>query len=102
VLVACIASPFLANTAGWIFTEMGRQPWIVFGLLKTGLSASPTVSLADVAFTFGGFVLLYTVLGVIDILLMYLSARRGLGPEEPHPPEGPGAPGEAPAEELIY
>jgi cytochrome d ubiquinol oxidase subunit I len=101
-LMACIASPFLANTAGWIFTEMGRQPWIVYGLLKTGVSASPTVSLADVAFTFGGFVLLYTVLGVIDVLLMYRSARRGLGPEEPHPPEGPGAPGEAPAEELIY
>jgi cytochrome bd ubiquinol oxidase subunit I len=103
VLIACIASPFLANTAGWIFTEMGRQPWIVYGLLKTGVSASPTVSLADVAFTLGGFVLLYTVLGVIDVLLMYRSARPGLGPEEePGRPEGPGAPGEAPAEELIY
>jgi cytochrome bd ubiquinol oxidase subunit I len=102
VLVACIASPFLANTAGWIFTEMGRQPWIVFGLLKTGLSTSPTVSLADVAFTLGGFVLLYTVLGVIDVVLMYLSARRGLSDEEPGTPQGPGAGGEARAEELIY
>jgi cytochrome bd ubiquinol oxidase subunit I len=103
VLVACIASPFLANTAGWIFTEMGRQPWIVYGLLKTVQAESPTVSVADVAFTFGGFVLLYTVLGVIDVLLMYRSARPGLGPEEEAGrAEGPGAPGEAPAEELIY
>ena len=57
--------------------------------------------MADVAFTFGGFVLLYTVLGVIDVILMYLSARHGLS-EDPHPPGGPAAPGEAPAEELIY
>ena len=102
VLLACILAPFLANTAGWIFTEMGRQPWIVFGLLKTDVSASPTVSLADVAFTLGGFVLLYTVLGVIDVVLMYLSARRGLSDEEPGTPQGPGASGEARAGELIY
>ena len=38
VLVACIAAPFLANTFGWLFTEMGRQPWIVYGLMKTGLA----------------------------------------------------------------
>jgi cytochrome d ubiquinol oxidase subunit I len=101
VLVACIASPFLANTAGWIFTEMGRQPWIVYGLMKTVQAESPTVSVADVAFTLGGFVLLYTVLGVIDVILMYRSARHGLS-EDPRPPDGPGAPGEAPAQELIY
>jgi cytochrome d ubiquinol oxidase subunit I len=80
---------------------MGRQPWIVYGLLRTVQAESPTVSVADVAFTLGGFVLLYTVLGAIDVILMYLSARHGLG-EDPHPPDGPAAPGEAPAEELIY
>jgi len=100
-LVACIAAPFAANTFGWLFTEMGRQPWIVYGLMKTVQAESPTVSVADVAFTLGGFVLLYTVLGVIDVILMYRSARRGLS-EDPHPPDRPGAPGEAPAEELIY
>jgi cytochrome bd ubiquinol oxidase subunit I len=103
VLLACILAPFLANTAGWVFTEMGRQPWIVFGLLKTDVSASPTVSLADVAFTLGSFVLLYTVLGVIDVVLMYLAARRGLDSEEAGTPEGPGSGGdESRAEELIY
>jgi cytochrome d ubiquinol oxidase subunit I len=99
VLVACIAAPFLANTAGWLFTEMGRQPWIVYGLMKTGQAASPTVSATDVALTFGGFVLLYTVLGIIDVRLMYLTARRGFGTGVHEPPSGP--PHEE-AEELVY
>jgi cytochrome bd ubiquinol oxidase subunit I len=99
VLVACIAAPFLANTAGWLFTEMGRQPWIVYGLMKTGDAASPTVSATDVASTFGGFVLLYTVLGILDVGLMYLAARRGLGTEAEEPPSGPPREG---AEELVY
>ena len=93
VLVACIVAPFLANTFGWLFTEMGRQPWIVYGLMKTGRGISPSVSAADVAITLGGFVLLYTVLGVIDVVLMSLAARRGLGTEdERRPPGRPGAP----------
>ena len=99
LLVACIAAPFLANTAGWLFTEMGRQPWIVYGLMKTGAAASPTVSATDVALTFGGFVLLYTVLGIIDVGLMYLTARRGLGTGPEGPPSGP--PREE-ADELVY
>jgi cytochrome d ubiquinol oxidase subunit I len=100
VLVGCIIAPFLANTFGWLFTEMGRQPWIVYGLMKTGLAASPTVSTADVALTLAGFTLLYTVLGAIDVTLMILAGRGGLGPDEEHrppaPPEGPAA------QELIY
>jgi cytochrome d ubiquinol oxidase subunit I len=101
VLVGSIAAPFLANTAGWIFTEMGRQPWIVYGLMKTGLAASPTVSTADVALSLAGFTLLYTVLGVIDVALMILAGRGGLGPdeEEQQPPRQPDAPA---AQELIY
>ena len=83
VLVACIAAPFLANTFGWLFTEMGRQPWIVYGLMKTGLAGSPSVSTTDVAVTLAGFVFLYTALGVTDVILMYIVARRGLGPDEP-------------------
>jgi cytochrome bd ubiquinol oxidase subunit I len=76
---------------------MGRQPWIVYGLMKTGAGISPSVSVTDVAITLGGFVLLYTVLGVIDIVLMYLAARRGLGPSEQ-----PGPARQEPAGELIY
>jgi cytochrome d ubiquinol oxidase subunit I len=101
VLVASIAAPFLANTAGWIFTEMGRQPWIVYGLMKTGLGGSPTVSTADVALSLAGFTLLYTVLGVIDVALMILAGRGGLGPDEEQqqPPRQPDAPA---AQELVY
>jgi cytochrome bd ubiquinol oxidase subunit I len=98
--VACIVTPFLANTFGWLFTEMGRQPWIVYGLMKTGAGISPVVSTADVAVTLGGFVLLYTVLGVIDVVLMFRAARGGLGDAgEPRPP---GQPGEPTATELVY
>jgi cytochrome bd ubiquinol oxidase subunit I len=79
-LVACIAAPFLANTFGWLFTEMGRQPWIVYGLMKTAQAPSPSVSTTDVALTLGGFVLLYTVLGVIDFVLMARAASHDLGP----------------------
>ncbi|HEV2937316.1 MAG TPA: cytochrome ubiquinol oxidase subunit I [Streptosporangiaceae bacterium] len=99
-LVACIVTPFLANTSGWLFTEMGRQPWIVYGLMKTGAGISPSVSTADVAITLAGFVLLYTVLGVIDVVLMYRAARRGLDQGEERRPPGPR--GEPAATELVY
>ena len=65
LLVAGAALPFLANAAGWIFTEMGRQPWVVFGLLRTNDAGSPAVSVAEVLITLIGFTLLYGVLAVI-------------------------------------
>jgi cytochrome d ubiquinol oxidase subunit I len=100
VLVGCTAAPFLANTFGWLFTEMGRQPWIVYGLMKAGAGISPDVSAIDVAATLGGFVLLYTVLGVIDTALMVRAARRGLSTGEELRPPGPS--GQADAAELVY
>jgi cytochrome d ubiquinol oxidase subunit I len=99
-LVGCIAAPFLANTFGWLFTEMGRQPWVVYGLLKTARAGSPRVSETSVALTLGGFVLLYTVLGIIDAILMARAARRGLPPAG-EPGRG-GPPARAEADELIY
>jgi cytochrome d ubiquinol oxidase subunit I len=104
VLVACIAAPFLANSFGWLFTEMGRQPWIVYGLMRTGQASSPSVSTTDVALTLAGFTFLYTVLGIIDVVLMARTARGGLGPDHRQPPSGapPGAGDEAGAGELVY
>jgi cytochrome bd ubiquinol oxidase subunit I len=99
-LVACIVTPFLANTAGWLFTEMGRQPWIVYGLMKTGTGISPSVSTADVAITLTGFVLLYTVLGIVDVILMYRAARGGLDPDGELLP--PGQPDKPAGTELVY
>jgi cytochrome d ubiquinol oxidase subunit I len=80
VLVWSIGLPFAANSLGWIFTEMGRQPWIVYGLMKTSQAISPTVGAGDVIATLAGFTVLYTVLGVVDLMLMGRAARRSLDP----------------------
>ena len=68
-------TPFLINTAGWVMTEMGRQPWIVQGLLKTEDANSPRVSSGQVALTLVGFVLLFTVLGGIALWLFLREAK---------------------------
>jgi len=73
--LVAIAFPFIAATAGWILTEMGRQPWIVQDLLKTSNAHSPSVSTAMVATSIGVFALLYIVLGVVDFVLMRRFAR---------------------------
>ena len=75
LLVPSIALPYLANSAGWILTEMGRQPWIVFGLMKTSDAASPTVPTSMVAISLAGFTLLYGVLMVVDVYLLAKFAR---------------------------
>ena len=72
-----IALPFIANTTGWIFTEAGRQPWVVFGLMLTAKGVS-SLTVADVALTLAGFVAVYTVLGVVDAWLMVRASRRPL------------------------
>jgi len=90
--VASTAAPFLANSFGWIFTEMGRQPWVVYDLLKTSQASSPTVGAASVAITLGLFVVLYTVLGAVNGVVMLRMARRPLGEPETGP-DGPGAVG---------
>jgi cytochrome d ubiquinol oxidase subunit I len=73
--IVAIAFPFIAATAGWILTEMGRQPWIVQGLLKTEDAHSPSVGTAWIAVSLGVFVSLYLVLGVLDFVLMRRYAR---------------------------
>jgi len=105
-LVAMIAAPFLANSFGWIFTEMGRQPWIVYGLMKTSQAISPDITTAAVAATFAGFTVLYTILGAIDVSLMLRAARSDLDEDEAAGGPSTGAPGEVePAERvdaLVY
>ncbi|MGE5462207.1 MAG: cytochrome ubiquinol oxidase subunit I [Syntrophothermus sp.] len=72
-----IPLPFVAGVAGWITTEMGRQPWIVQGLLTTAQGISPNLTVADVATSLVGFTLVYSALGVIMFRLMYKFARQG-------------------------
>jgi cytochrome d ubiquinol oxidase subunit I len=77
VALAAIVLPFLANTTGWIFTEAGRQPWLVYGLMRTVKGASAT-TMADVTTTLVGFVGLYALLGAVDAVLMFRAARQDL------------------------
>jgi cytochrome d ubiquinol oxidase subunit I len=72
--------PLLANSFGWIFTETGRQPWLVFGLLPTASGVSPGTTGAEVLTSLIGFTLLYGVLAVVEVKLMFSSIRAGLDP----------------------
>jgi cytochrome d ubiquinol oxidase subunit I len=70
--------PLFANSFGWIFTEMGRQPWIVFGLMPTSAGVSPGTTTAEVLTSLIGFTLLYGVLAIIEIKLLLMFIQRGL------------------------
>jgi cytochrome d ubiquinol oxidase subunit I len=70
-----ISFPYVAAIAGWILTEVGRQPWIVQNLLKTSDAVSTGLGTATIAASLTVFVLLYTGLGVLDFQLMRRYAR---------------------------
>ena len=76
-----VFTPFVMNTAGWLLTENGRQPWIVQGLMKTADGVSPSVSTTEIWISLAVFALLYLALGVVELVLMLRYARRGL-PDE--------------------
>jgi len=78
-VVAPLAGLF-GNSFGWVFTEMGRQPWIVFGLMPTAAGVSPSVSATEVWISMIGFTLLYGLLAVIEVRLMLKYIAAGLPP----------------------
>jgi cytochrome bd ubiquinol oxidase subunit I len=97
--VVTVAAPYVAATFGWVLTEMGRQPWIVQGLLKTSQANSPNVSTATIATSLTVFVLLYVTLGVVDFVLMRRYARL----DPPTATSGPGVGGATgPTPALSY
>jgi cytochrome d ubiquinol oxidase subunit I len=73
--VLSIPLPYIAALSGWILTEIGRQPWIVWGLLKTDAANSPSVSTTTIAWSLGTFIVLYAALLVVDVVLMRHYAR---------------------------
>ncbi len=75
IFVWAIALPYLANTAGWLLTELGRYPWVVFGLLKIEDGISPMVSGGQVLFTLIGFTLVYGLLMAADVYLLAKYAK---------------------------
>src|ERR1700677_4102055 len=95
-----VALPYLATTMGWIFTEMGRQPWTVFGLMTTAQSVSPGVTASSVIISMTVFTLLY---GAIAAQIGWLTVRhvQAGAPEEPDG-TGPGSSAEAPLPVFSY
>jgi cytochrome d ubiquinol oxidase subunit I len=75
--------PLFANSFAWIFTEMGRQPWVVFGLMTTANGSSPSVSTAQALTSLIVLTLVYGVLAYIEVRLMLTFIRRGAEPVEP-------------------
>lgn len=77
VLIWTAPLPLLASLVGWIFTEMGRQPWIVFGLMKTETAVSPNVAGWQVALSLAAFTMIYGVLAVVEFKLIVKAAQEG-------------------------
>src|SRR5207249_2937508 len=65
ILMLSFPFPFIANTAGWLTAELGRQPWLVYGLMRTAHGNSPTVSAGNGMFTLLGFLGMYFLIGVL-------------------------------------
>jgi cytochrome d ubiquinol oxidase subunit I len=80
LLMLSFPFPYIATTAGWMTAELGRQPWLVYGHLRTAQGASPTVHSGTALFTLIGFCGLYFVLGVLFLLLIGREIERGPGP----------------------
>ena len=72
--------PFLMNTAGWLLTESGRQPWIVQGIMLTKNGISSSVSTTSIWISLVVFVLLYATLATVDLMLMLKYSRQQLPP----------------------
>tara|TARA_R110002124_G_scaffold87407_1_gene225144 strand:- start:185389 stop:186720 length:1332 start_codon:yes stop_codon:yes gene_type:complete len=68
-LMLMLPMPYIANTTGWYTAELGRQPWLVYNLLRTSDGASPVVSSGNTLFTLLGFIGLYLLLGILFLLL---------------------------------
>ncbi|MNP06872.1 putative cytochrome bd menaquinol oxidase subunit I [compost metagenome] len=87
IMVGAISLPFIANWAGWIMTEIGRQPWTVFGLFKTEDSISPNVSAGQILFSLISFSLAYLVLAIILVYLFVRVIKKGPNDSDTHEEE---------------
>ncbi len=77
VLIYSIPLPYLAIELGWTLAEVGRQPWLVYGLMKTSHGVSNAISTPQVATSLIGFFLIYSLLGLADFYLLFKYARKG-------------------------
>ena len=93
LLMLSIPFPYIANTAGWITAEVGRQPWLVYGLFRTAHGASQNVSAGNGLFTLIGFMGLYTVLGILFLFLVRREIEHGPSGRAQAPAAPPGTHG---------
>ena len=77
IMVLAIPVPYLAEQFGWLVAELGRQPWIVYGVMKTSDAVSKSVTATQIILSLLGFVVLYGFLGAIDIFLLVKYAKKG-------------------------
>jgi cytochrome d ubiquinol oxidase subunit I len=77
MLMLAAPFPYIATTAGWCTAELGRQPWLVYGLLRTAAGSSPSVNSGDVIFSLLGFCGLYFVLGCLFLYLVFHEIAHG-------------------------
>jgi len=77
ILMLSFPFPYIANTAGWMTAEIGRQPWLVYGLMRTQEGFSPTVSSGNVMFTLLGFLGMYLALGILFLYLIWREVEHG-------------------------
>jgi cytochrome bd ubiquinol oxidase subunit I len=88
ILMLAMPFPFIANTAGWLVAELGRQPWLAYGLLRTSEGVSPQLSSGNVLFTLIGFAGMYLIIGLLYILLIVREVDHGPRPEAGEMTEG--------------
>jgi cytochrome bd ubiquinol oxidase subunit I len=86
ILMLCVPFPYIANTAGWITAEVGRQPWLIYGLMRTQEGYSTNVSAGNALFTLIGFMGMYTVLGILFLFLVRRELEHGPSPRDGHAP----------------
>jgi cytochrome d ubiquinol oxidase subunit I len=91
-LMLSIPFPYIATTAGWMTAELGRQPWVIYGLMRTMNGASPRVSAGNGLFTLLGFMGMYMVLGILFLFLVAREVAHGpealVSQQDSHTPEG--------------
>lgn len=84
ILMLSFPFPYIANTAGWMTAELGRQPWLVYGLLRTTEGISPTVSAGNGLFTLLGFMGIYALVGMLFLFLVMREVFHGPAPAVAH------------------
>jgi cytochrome d ubiquinol oxidase subunit I len=81
IVMLVMPFPYIANEAGWVVTEVGRQPWLIYGLMRTAQGTSSSVASGETLFSLIGFLGMYFLLGLLFMVLVLREI--GIGPREP-------------------